>query len=125
MGFQFLSELTDLGALFLGRRWKGERVKALRLVVSRIMAHAQTATRRKSPGGMQAARKDTEVVGIVQRNRDDHVVGQDRAIEENEVPPARALDGCNVAAESAQRGSECSSRLPQHPPVLPVGRAVV
>ena len=77
--------------------WEGEGFEAAGFVVSRVIAYAQTATGTQRPGDVDAAGEDAEVPGIIDGDVDEHVVGQNRLVEEGEEAVFAGFDRCDIA----------------------------
>src|SRR5690606_18878529 len=71
-----LAEPTDLGGLRLGRNWERKGLERPRAVVAGVVPDAESAPARECPGDVDAAAEDAEVVGVVERDGDDAVLGE-------------------------------------------------
>ncbi len=84
MGVDLFGEVADAGLLFGRGDGEGEGFEAAGFVVARIVTDTEPATSRQCPDHMDATRKHTETIGIVERDCDQLVVWRNRGIEKLE-----------------------------------------
>ena len=125
MGVQVLGQLADAGLQGLGGIGEGEGLEAAGFDVDRIVTDAQMTTGRERPEDMDMAGEDAQGPGVVQRDVDEFVVRQDGLIQEHEGAVFGGLHGGDITSQVRQCRAEILPRLPEYPPVVPIGRAVV
>ena len=66
---------------------------------------------------MDAAGQYTEHIGIIMRDADEHVVGQDGSVKELEEAVLGGFDRGHVARKAFERWAEGFARLAVNPPI--------
>lgn len=79
---ELFGDLPDARLLCLATQGEREGIEAAGLGINRIIANAEPATSSQRIGHVDAAAQDAEAEGIIQCDRDQHVIGSNAAIKE-------------------------------------------
>ena len=105
MRVELFGEIADAGFQRRINVGKWKRLEASSLVVARVIANAEPPTRRKRPSHMNFTRQHAKKIRVVDPDRDQHVVRQNRRVEKLKRAVFRGFYCSHVTRQTNQHRS--------------------
>ena len=120
VGVELLGEIADAGGLRGGGVGEGEFLKAVRVVIGRVVAYTQPPANPIGKANVQPGRQHAKLKRVIESENKNLRLRQERGPNELEDPVPRSTGTNRDSLKPCESRSEPSPRFGMNPPVAPI-----